>query len=255
MLAKKSNIVLVLFGVLFIMESCGTEVRRAICVTKECKAKMAEQARTAKGGDGNNREDDDDVPGAAPGAPAAENPAGTNQPAAGDSADTAEPAEGASQNNAPIFETPELGVLVKAARNTVVRPLPTDDDPSNPIAMASFSMAGFEFVLRVYPKAERETLLQWGHRAYAGDSFLSGRTEGTRDNRDAHVYSTNDLGLLPDIHVMIAARRYVYRFDWDDPRVPHDPEEALIFMRYGKQQYMAVPMEFIAFIRGIEVSD
>ncbi|MEK7524533.1 MAG: hypothetical protein AAB588_05910 [Patescibacteria group bacterium] len=166
------------------------------------------------------------------------------------------------QADSTIFQTPELGALVKVEEGTTIEewraPEPTYESPpeiiSHPLASVIFvRTSGKEYKLVVLPKEPNETLEEWSRHSNFGDPYLPDDTVQTKNNFTAYVYKTGDEGALPLHHVMIATERFVYRFDWEDPRLPQDGDEAMEFIRNDREAYFNTPQDLLDFIQEIEV--
>lgn len=144
-----------------------------------------------------------------------------------------------------VFEAPGIGKFVTVGTNTVVRPakMPywVDEEwaKNPPIATAAFERQNGEmYKVFVFERREGEPLMEWSKRSSMGDAFLPEQTVNTRNGKTGYAYTTNDLGLVADIHVMVLSDRYVYRFNADT-----ESEER----PYG------IPEDFLNFIQEVEV--
>lgn len=166
------------------------------------------------------------------------------------------------QADSNIFQTPELGALVKVEEGTTMKewraPELVEESPpeiiSHPLASTIFVRTnGKEYKLVVLPKEPNETLEEWNRHSNFGDPYLPDDTAQTKNNFTAYVYKTGDEGALPLHHVMIATERFVYRFDWEDPRLPQNGDEAMEFIRNDREAYFNTPQDLLDFIQEIEI--
>lgn len=163
----------------------------------------------------------------------------------------------------PVLETPTDGVLVTAQENSggsALQQTPEThaDAPAeviaNPEGLATYTSAdGNIYHVRAFSKDENETLAEWNIRSYYGDSSSPMETTLTANNYPVAMYATDDEGILPVIHALIATGRFVYRIDWRDPVIPNDAASAVEFIRNNRERYFAVPEHFKVFVRGIAV--
>lgn len=163
----------------------------------------------------------------------------------------------------PVLETPTDGVLVTARENSggsaLQRTPETHADVptevvANPEGLATYTSAdGNIYSVRAFPKNENETLAEWNIRSYYGDSSSPLETTLTANNYPVAMYATDDEGILPVIHALIATGRFVYRIDWRDPVIPDDAASAVEFIRNNRERYFAIPEHFKVFVRGIAV--
>lgn len=155
-----------------------------------------------------------------------------------------------------LLATPEEGVLVKAPQNYTTKASKDTPTYGSPTAQIVFvSPENHEYTVRVFRRRPGETLLDWGKRGSFGDAFLPVETIRTRDGNSGYVYETNDLGALPDHHITLMTEGFVYRFDWDNPRLDwNDPAETLMALIRGREQeFFPVPEHFKAFVRNVEL--
>lgn len=125
-----------------------------------------------------------------------------------------------------------------------------------PIAMGAFLRPnqGMFYALLVFERRAGESLLEWDRRTWNGDAFLPERTVQTMNGHVGFVYETNDLGAVPSIHIVVPTERFVYRFEWRDPRLPDGMEQIMELMReQGVDYFMTVPEDFLRFVQDISV--
>lgn len=168
-----------------------------------------------------------------------------------DSAD-AEPNGSDSGSFSNVFRTGELGLLVTAPEGTVVQDWPKPAWSTQSMATAKFVRPnGNEYTALVYLKEAGESFSQWLNHGETSTTFLSDQSMRTASGHTAYVYSTNDQGLVPDVHAMVSTDRFVYNFRWD-AGLPEDPEEAVAAMRARDIRSVEVPADFLEFIGAIE---
>lgn len=156
-----------------------------------------------------------------------------------------------TETTSSIFETSELGVLLRAPDGTSVKPDGKMKGAENALASAILQHDTSTYTVLVYEKREGEVLQEWMKRSEVGDAYLSPETLRTANGRTAFIYETNDLGLLPAVHATVATDRFVYYLRWDDG-LPDDPVLATQIYRENPEAY-EVPEEFRQFIREIEL--
>lgn len=157
---------------------------------------------------------------------AGQSDAGTAQADAGNSALPADP---------HVFATQELGALVRVGENTEVIPAEKPFWADDALATAAFEREnGMQYSVLVYERRPDELFADWLMRSKVGGTTVSRRWLRIKDNRRAYVYSTDDYGAVPNVHIIIPAVRFVYYF------------------RYETETF-EVPDDFIHFIREIEV--
>lgn len=150
-----------------------------------------------------------------------------------------------STANPYVFEAPGLGRLVTVGTNTVVRPakmpywVEEEWVKNPPIATAAFERQdGKMYKVFVLERREGEPLMEWSKRSSMGDAFLPEQTVNTRNGKTGYAYTTNDLGLVADIHIMVLSDRYVYRFNADTE---------------SEERPRRIPADFLNFIQEVEV--
>lgn len=166
---------------------------------------------------------------------------------------TPEPNVPAENSPSGIFQTPEFGVLVKAATATEVTAMDNALWYGDAVAAATFKHLDQRYDVNVYSLDEGEILVDWMKRSSAGDSFFPDLTAKTADGHTGYVYESNDLGLMPDVHFTVATDKFVYNFRWDDGLPKENPEEALRIYKENPKAYKRIPPEFMIFIQELEL--
>lgn len=156
-----------------------------------------------------------------------------------------------TETTSSIFETSELGVLLRAPAGTSVKPDGKMKGAENALASAILQHNAFTYTVLVYEKREGEVLQEWMKRSEVGDAYLSPETLRTANGRIAFIYETNDLGLLPAVHATVATDLFVYYLRWNDG-LPDDPVLAAQIYLENPEAY-EVPEEFRQFIREVEL--
>ncbi len=163
-----------------------------------------------------------------------------------------------------VFKDAASGVTITAPEDTIVVPwtLPDTQNGNEILATTSFKRPGGKiYTALVFKKEAHETLEQWSARSGWGDAALPGEDEPnarivTKSGEIAYVYKVNDFGLLPDIHVVVATKNSVYRFQWNDPRIPEGVDTAVQYLKAHQddEMYWKVPQDFIEFVKNVEVN-
>jgi len=160
-------------------------------------------------------------------APDADTPDSGNEDAAS-KPDTGEVDAGTMVPNE--FTHPQFGTLVTAPSGARVRPWSIPVWSRDAITSVKFvipASAGTgdtEYTLLVYEKQPAERFETWMARAEVGDAYLSDQTIQTASGQTGYVYTTNDLGEAPDVHITVNGTRFIYYFhaEVSEKRVPQE---------------------------------
>lgn len=129
------------------------------------------------------------------------------------------------------FATDELGTLVKTDDQTTATAAEKPAWSRQSVAAASFErFGGKRYEVLVYERTEGETFSRWMAKSESGDAYLSAQTVRTKNGKTGYVYSTNDYGATPDVHIVVPTDRFVYRFSSEETR-KEVPEDFLRFIR------------------------
>lgn len=145
--------------------------------------------------------------------------------ARGSSTPDASQPDAAAPTPAWIFATPEFGTLVTTTRDTTVSRMTPPAWAEHAVAAASFTRPnGSRYTLLIYAKGETESFEHWLANSEVGDAAVSEQRIQTANDNFAFVYATNDFGAVPDVHITVPTRRFVYYFhaDSDSFDVPED---------------------------------
>ena len=134
-----------------------------------------------------------------------------------------------------VFSTPELGTLVTTSEDTTASEMTPPAWAEQTEAAASFRRPdGNRYTLMVYTKGESESFEDWMQSSEIGDAYISSRRVTTANGNVGFVYTTNDYGAVPDVHIIIPTTRFVYYF-------------------HANTETFNVPEDFISFIEETEV--
>ena len=152
------------------------------------------------------------------------------------------------------LSTPEDGTLVAAPDQTTISSIdkPTGAQDAVVAATVATSEDADTFTLLVFNKEPAETLTTWSEHHSTGDSFVPTEQVQTHNGKTAYIYTSNDFGLVPDIHVVIVSDSYVYQLryndDWGD-----DSVEAAHRAEADEAHTAQVKNELTRFVQTIDV--
>lgn len=133
------------------------------------------------------------------------------------------------------FATEALGVLVRVASNTVVQPAEMPFWADDALATSAFEREnGKIYTVLVYEKRPDELFEDWLVRSKVGGTRVSWRTVYARYGAVGYVYTADDYGAVPNVHIVVPSDRFVYYFR-------------------SEEETFHVPDDFVNFIRGVEV--
>ncbi|PJC36800.1 hypothetical protein CO046_03870 [Candidatus Peregrinibacteria bacterium CG_4_9_14_0_2_um_filter_53_11] len=153
-----------------------------------------------------------------------------------------------------------VAMHVPSELNVIVGPSDTRLEYIDKPAWAPHTLANGRFVrpngnrydALIFQRNGRESLPEWFERVSFGNAWISEETVQTDNGKTAFLYKTDDNGALPDIHAFIVGDEYIYRLNWEVPNLPHQPEEALIYIRENDLSF-EIPPDFTTFIESISV--
>lgn len=130
-----------------------------------------------------------------------------------------------------IFKTEELGTLITAPEGTTIAVWQKPEWVKAAIAESGFVRPnGKIYTVLVYRKSSEETIEDWMSRGELGDAYVSPQTVLTKNGATGYVYTSNDHGAIPVVHITVASREFVYYFHSDESE-KEVPEDFLTFMR------------------------